>query len=294
MAQNPLIGCLTGMGIGHLFGLAIEDKQQTIQGFRELIPKEDAVEKPLPLSDDLRFIFAVLGAYLSGKDLGEDQICSHFLSAYEGSYLTQGPQTSAVYLAIKDGQMPIPAAQQAWERSSRKAAGSGGLKRALPAALWYASSIKDLENETRKLSQFTHPDPRCTDAAISFNRILSALLRKEWNHHRDLPRYLIGLTPTMGQALQAANLLPLVGLSTSGYAITMVQAAYRTMNASKDFAEALLEFLSIGGKTGTSGMLAGAILGARWGLSSIPKSWLEMLPEPFSQTLYNNLSARRS
>ena len=45
------------------------------------------------------------------------------------------------------------------------------------------------------------------------------------------------------------------------------------------FESALIELVRSGGDTDTNGAVAGAVLGARYGSSAIPRRWLDCIPQ---------------
>ncbi len=72
--------------------------------------------------------------------------------------------------------------------------------------------------------------------------------------------------------------LPLDG-SDMGYTLKAMKVALWCANQASDFEEAMVAVVSAGGDTDTNGAIAGAVLGARFGLEAIPDRWRERLAE---------------
>ena len=64
-----------------------------------------------------------------------------------------------------------------------------------------------------------------------------------------------------------------------GFCFFTAGVALRTAVTAESFREGLLEVVTLGGDTDTNAAVAGAVLGARDGLSSLPPDWLEKLGE---------------
>ena len=58
-----------------------------------------------------------------------------------------------------------------------------------------------------------------------------------------------------------------------GYTLKAMQVALWCAHRAADSEEALIALVHAGGDTDTNGAVAGAVLGARFGLEAIPKRW---------------------
>ncbi len=64
-----------------------------------------------------------------------------------------------------------------------------------------------------------------------------------------------------------------------GYTLKAMQVGLWCATQASDFEDALVAVVSAGGDTDTNGAVAGAVLGARFGLKAIPRGWRERLAE---------------
>ncbi|MGH8981627.1 MAG: ADP-ribosylglycohydrolase family protein [Acidimicrobiales bacterium] len=83
--------------------------------------------------------------------------------------------------------------------------------------------------------------------------------------------------------ITTAESAPIATLRTSGYVVTTLQAAWRTVTVTAEIEgaahleAALRQAVGIGGDTDTVAAIAGALLGARFGASAVPFSWRRRL-----------------
>ncbi len=253
-----------------------------------------------PLSPDLRYLLALSKEFLQGDPPNETRRQQLLLDSYRDQTLLVGPQTERVVElldAALEPQKPPPTAffdsdiepdpaspnlpslaRQVWENSRKQAAGSGGLKRSLLAAFFFLNHPKRLAQETLALCAQTHPDPRCLDASLFASRLLRMLLLDQWHEHRHTALCLVGIGPTVTQAIQSAPMLPLQALDPNGYVVTSLQAAYRTLLLQDPPHLRLIALLQRKGPYPTLGLVAGAFLGALFGPHTFPHSWNALLP----------------
>ena len=62
-----------------------------------------------------------------------------------------------------------------------------------------------------------------------------------------------------------------------GYTLKAMQVALWCARRAADFEEALVAVVNAGGDTDTNGAVAGAVLGARFGLDAIPRRWRDQV-----------------
>ena len=64
-----------------------------------------------------------------------------------------------------------------------------------------------------------------------------------------------------------------------GFSVKAIQLALWCAGRAVDFEEALIAVVNAGGDTDTNGAVAGAVLGARFGLDAIPRRWRDRVAE---------------
>jgi ADP-ribosyl-[dinitrogen reductase] hydrolase len=82
---------------------------------------------------------------------------------------------------------------------------------------------------------------------------------------------------TLHAALEDVPSRTPAGLPASGYVLDTLQAAFWAVTQHATLEEALIAGVNLGNDADTTGAVAGALAGARWGMSAIPERWLNVL-----------------
>jgi len=199
-----------------------------------------------------------------------------------------------------------------WYRSGGMKAGNGSLARCVVPGLYHWNNLDHLVEATIKTSHLTHFDPRCVESALAINFFINQCLHRRWTD--DLPdtcatwlqsvrqmriydEWVLNFDrnelneytnfspfPTYYQehnavvdALRAIPHARFRDLHNTGYCVNTMQAAIWAVMNGDSFEECISHAVKLGGESDTQGALAGAIAGARFGLSAIPTRWLEPL-----------------
>lgn len=281
--------------------------------------REIEVEPGEPDDDDLAqaSILAEAAVETAPGDLDVDQIGRRFWEWAEENGSGIGIQTSDVLSRIggamprcalgaglearvPTGQPAVEAARQAWEESGRYSAGNGAVMRCAPLAIRWLQDDAALARNTALSVVVTHADPRCVWSAVLVNVAVAMLLRGEDAGTTEVTERTRRAATELGDSLAALGVegvvpetvlnscsipegaapadLALDG-SDMGFTLKAMQVALWCANQAPDFEEALVAVVSAGGDTDTNGAIAGAVLGARFGLESIPYRWRERLAE---------------
>ncbi|MCY3969459.1 MAG: ADP-ribosylglycohydrolase family protein [Acidobacteria bacterium] len=206
------------------------------------------------------------------------------------------------------GLAAVEAARQAWEESGRYSAGNGAVMRCAPLAIRWLRDDVALARNTALSAVTTHADPRCVWSSILINVAVAMWLRGEDVAVSEVVKRTRRAASELGDSLAALGVAGAVpetvvdGCSISGgiapadlaldghdmgYTLKAMQVALWCATQATDFEEALVAVVSAGGDTDTNGAVAGAVLGARFGLKAIPSRWRWRLAEirPGSETL---------
>ena len=201
---------------------------------------------------------------------------------------------------VPTGQPALEAARQVWEESGRYSAGNGAVMRCPPLAIRWKRDDVALARNTALSTVVTHADPRCIWSAVVVNLATAMLLRGEALEVADVVARTQQTAERLGASLAdfgTAGAVPetvveaccipngitpadlVLDGSDMGYTLKAMQVALWCGAQASDFEEALVAVVSAGGDTDTNGAVAGAVLGARFGVSAIPGRWRERLAE---------------
>ena len=102
----------------------------------------------------------------------------------------------------------------------------------------------------------------------------------------------------MHKSLFLSAKLPWEQWTNSGYTIGTLESAFAALHQASSFEEGLIKIVNRGNDADSVGAVAGALLGAKFGFSAIPKRWFDKLedgPQYFinAQRLYLQIRANR-
>lgn len=157
-------------------------------------------------------------------------------------------------------------------------AGNGSLMRCASTGLVRVPDDPRLVEESIALSAITHADSRCTASCVAFNAMLATLV-----HGGDLADGL-QRAETLSRRIDAgvADLVEAVAVGAGpafqnqpiGFVLVCLERALLAVRDATTIEQALVELVNEGGDADTNGAVAGALLGARFGVVGIPERWV--------------------
>ncbi|MFD8731504.1 ADP-ribosylglycohydrolase family protein [Streptomyces sp. NPDC059611] len=305
-ADPPLNVHATDRAAGVLLGAACGDALGVPYEFaRRLNPDEQPAMiggglgpyKPGEYSDDTQMHVCIAAVASTGSDLTSptalDQIARNFHFWRDGGASDIGGQTSNVLSAAKNltgtPAQAMSAAADAYTARTRYSAGNGSLMRTGVVALAYLDDVEGMVRAATLISSLTHSDPECIEACILWCAgIRTAVLEGTFNGVRDG----LALLPETRREIWRARLdeaeeNPPHHWPSNGYVVTALQAAWSAITRTPvpelapergSFPAQHLQLATeaavrAGCDTDTVAAIAGALLGARWGVSAIPLAW---------------------
>ena len=196
------------------------------------------------------------------------------------------------------GLPALQASRAAWEDSGGKAAGNGAVMRCAPLAIRWRHDDAALVRNTVCSAAVTHWDSRSIWSSVFVNLAIASLLREPPDTEFHLVERAEQAHETLGDSLTpfgidgpprsaVTDALDISGITTAeeigldgwdmGYTLKAMQVAMWCVHRAPDFEEALLAVINAGGDTDTNGAVAGAVLGARFGLDAIPGRWRDQV-----------------
>lgn len=184
---------------------------------------------------------------------------------------------------------------KAWQECRQGHASNGGVMRCIPTALVHIPSMQKTLFDAAAICEDTHPDPRCVASCQVVVWMAAKLIRNlespagrmrgskkgVYSMHEvwvDVMRVVLDLgVPELYQGLLTAADLPWGAWTNSGSSIGTTVSAFACLLQAKNFEDGLLAVVNRGGDADTVGAVAGGLLGARFGYSSIPKRWKNSL-----------------
>jgi ADP-ribosyl-[dinitrogen reductase] hydrolase len=160
-----------------------------------------------------------------------------------------------------------------------RSAGCGGLLRTAPVALAYLHDPEALVSAARALSDLTHCDPDAGDACVLWgSAIRHGVLDGELDLRAGLDALPAGRRSLWSTRIVEAEQGQPHDFHRNGWVVQALQAAWSAIVHSdatdeSQYRSALEAAVRGGGNADAVAGIAGALLAARWGLSSVPVEW---------------------
>ncbi|MDE0241933.1 MAG: ADP-ribosylglycohydrolase family protein [bacterium] len=311
MVDDRARGLMVGLAVGNLLGITTEGRPRS--SIARAFPGgvEDIVARPgFPDDDDLAQAIVIAEAATVGDGLDIDDLGRRFWHWAEVNGAGMGRLTGAV-LSLYGGAYPqrlarnrlsgkprqpdgmpiIEASRKGWKGGR---AGNGALMRTAPLSILWRDARDRLVCESVVSAVPTHWDVRCGWSCAVANLVTAAALtgttlgpdmlmsEAEAGMAASLPRleaygYDMRAPHSVADAVDEASVSTLDDLRFDGhdmgYTLLSLQAALISCWRAEDFEQGLRQVIEAGGDTDTNGAIAGAVLGARFGLEGIPERW---------------------
>jgi ADP-ribosylglycohydrolase len=227
-------------------------------------------------TDDTCMMLAIGQSLINNRGLNIMDITQRFYRWMVEDGRGIGLQTQEVLTRYGNQKGDILSISKAfWEEKHQSPAGNGGVMRTAPVGLFFHQNPFALREAAIKICQITHWDPRCTESCVAVSSAIADLL----HDHFELNSILTLLTSReLKLSLEEASSTPINKMildgRDQGYTILTTKVAFAALIQAPDFKTGMLEVLRRGGDADTNGIVAGALLGAKFGMRGIPEKWL--------------------
>jgi ADP-ribosylglycohydrolase len=186
---------------------------------------------------------------------------------------------------------PHFAASCAWELSGRHSAPNGGVMRTSILGVWKYQSLAEVKKNAEKVCRITHYDPRCVGSCVAVCIAISLLLQgkqefadifnivctETTEYSPEIAEY---LDTSVSGSLEDLDLDEGLNPDESnrlGYTLKALSAGFWALKNALSYRDGVLQVIHEGGDADTNAAVVGAMLGAKYGFSSIPVSWVNEL-----------------
>lgn len=282
-------GCIYGQAIGDALGLGSEfmDKDEVRKKYPTGLKNYDQIIqdshrrrwKKGAWTDDTDMMLCILSAFENGK-FNLHKVARNFKNWFNGEPMGIGSHTYKVLCMSNYVEQPELCSKIWWELSRKQSAGNGAIMRTSVTGLAQNNIIE----QTEEICKMTHYDPRCVGSCVVAASIIHNLV---W-HNQCLSydeikeiaqQYDDRIIRWIDVAYTNSNIsgLDLDERYSIGYTLRTLSAALWCYWHASSFEEGLLEVVNEGGDADTNSAIACAILGAKFGYSSIPSFYVDNL-----------------
>ena len=305
MSMNRLTGEQVHRAAGVMLAMAAGDALGAPYEFGAALPATADVGmigggsfgwEPGEWTDDTQMALVIAQAALSGADLRDPEVLDRVAGDwYEWSVEANdvGVQTRSVLCAASTaagGGRPssahLQAASEARHQQFGKSAGNGSLMRTAPVALAYLQDRSGLAEAATQLSSLTHYDPEAGEACVLWcMAIRHAVLTGELDVRIGLDQLAPNRADVWSERIATAEVSQPADFTRNGWVVQALQAAWSAIANTRDQGRFPADHLRLaleaavrsGNDTDTVAAIAGGLLGAAYGASSVPATWRRVL-----------------
>jgi ADP-ribosyl-[dinitrogen reductase] hydrolase len=277
---NRYRGVMLGLAVGNSLGVELEGlpretiRQRFPRGQFEIPPTERAG----PWDDDVAQAVIIAEALIADARLDVGDLGRRLVLWAEENGRGIGNLTADVISRLANGTPATEAAREAWEESGRTSAGNGAVMRCAPVALRWQGDLDRLVAESLTSASVTHADPRCGWTAVALNLAIRELLLGRKVDLSALASMLVHAPDEVREAVTAVEGMGLDDLRLSGpdmgYTLKAMQVGLWAARTDLGSEKAIRSVVAAGGDTDTNGAIAGAVLGARFSVETLPVPWI--------------------
>ncbi|MCW2607332.1 MAG: hypothetical protein JWO60_2025 [Frankiales bacterium] len=278
------VGAVLGAAAGDALGVPYEFGTRSFQPPARMLGGGLGGLAPGQWSDDTEMAAVILRVAATGADLRTEEALEQMAEGFLGWYRDDPPdvgiQTRRLLSQAELLSGPVaPALRRLGAElhaQTGRTAGNGSLMRTSPVALAFLGDPSALASAARGVSALTHHDPVAGDACVLWCLALDHAVRTGRLDVR------VGLPH-----VDAASWLPLLEAAeqhepshwrdSNGWVVAALQAAWSAVSRATSLEDGLQRAVAGGGDTDTVAAIAGALLGARFGGSTVPFAWRRLL-----------------
>lgn len=269
-------GCLLGGALGDAIGAPFE--------FREDVSVSTPL-RPDRITDDTQLTLATCEAIIADDGVVSPEAIAAAMCRWfsEGRVRGAGASTTKALRELEAGGH--------WALVGRKgeyAAGAGASMRIAPLAFSLEPDQGPARTTIRDISRITHHNEEAYVGALAVVYCVRRLAAGEWSLNGDLTIRLVDVLPDTlvrdriaGFADSTVSIEDAATYGTSGYVVDVVPLAVVVAQAAAEvgFRAAIERAIACGGDTDTIAAIAGQLIGAALGRTSIPDELVEEFDE---------------
>lgn len=287
--KEKMYGCLYAQAIGDALGLGSEfmSKDVVIKNYPDGLKNYDQIIQDAhrrrwakgSWTDDTDMMLCILRGFENGR-FNIHSVASNFKDWFNGTPMGIGSHTYKVLCMGDYVEQPEMCSKLWWDLSRQQSAANGALMRTSVVGLAPSNVIEQAE----AICKLTHYDPRCVGSCVIAVSIIHDLVwhdrQLSYGEIKDIAqRYDNRIIEWIDTAYNSTDIsmLNLDETYSIGYTLRTLSAALWCYWHSPSFEEGLLSVINEGGDADTNGAISGAILGAKFGVSSIPGHYIDKL-----------------
>lgn len=288
--KDKIYGTIFGQAIGDALGLGTEfmSKKEVREKYPDGLKEYSQIIRdyhrakfqPGSWSDDTDMMLCIANAIIEDKGINLHTIARNFKQWVYAPETRGVGQTTLKVLSIAEYvEKPHQVAELIWRMTRTQNAANGSVMRTAIIGLKKENVAQTAED----VCKLTHFDPRCVGSCVIVSEIINHLI---W-HDEQLSysqimtignKYDKSIAEYIDKAYyNGIESLELDEPSSIGYTLKALGSALWCLFHANDFEEGLLRVVNEGGDADTNAAVACAMLGAKFGYTSIPQKYTDGL-----------------
>lgn len=270
---------MLGLAVGDALGAPLEfiDRAEIARRYgevREMLGGGWLNTVPGEYTDDTQMALAIARSVVDLGLIDPADIGARFVQWMESMPKDIGNTTLQSLGYLASGVPWNEAGARTLAQKGDSAAGNGSIMRAAPLALACRNDPDALIRQSLDISLITHADPRCCWSCVALNQAIVALLTGS----DDVIAAAANVDETLvREVLASVATIRRDEVKSGGYVLHTLGAAFWSLLHYDSFEEVVVAAVNLGGDADSTGAVAGALAGARYGASAIPDRWLAVL-----------------
>ena len=283
-------GVLWGQAVGDALGTTVEFERAAAissrypRGVREVGGGGPFGLEAGQITDDTELALCLARSLALRHRYDENDVASRYIAWCRGNPPDCGGTTRRAFGELVPQGASVAATVRA--RALRDSQANGALMRVSPLAIFGSTLDPEALHQLAAAdATLSHPHPVCVAANQVFCFAISYALRTEatgpevFEATLAFTRATESCTEVIPTLELARRELPADAFANMGWVRHALQAAFHQLLHARDFEQALVDVIGLGGDTDTNGCIAGALLGSVFGADAIPARWMNVVRE---------------
>ena len=279
--EDRIRGALLGTMVGDALGRPFEGAPAgDLARLREAIERRINRPRAWGHTDDTEMTLSVAESLLAARGIDEGHLLETLCANHDPAR-GYGKGSRASFRVWRESGSWQSASRALWEEGSR---GNGAAVRVAPVALYFRDEPLDaIMAAARRSATPTHAHSEAIDGAVVVALAVWFALREQEPRvvlaevNERAPESFREPVSIVQELREQGPAEVIRRLGHGVWALESVPAALWAYAHTSTFSEAVIEAVALGGDTDSIGAMTGAIAGATYGASAIPRAWLDAL-----------------
>ncbi len=274
-------GALLGSAVGDALGATLEfmsreEIQAQYGALRDIVGGGWLNLVAGEVTDDTQMAVCIASSIVECQQFDARDIAGRFVGWLASNPPDIGTTTRYALEQLARGVPWDEAGERTHQALRPRDASNGSIMRCAPVALLERLDAEANRRHSIDSSRITHANPLCLDSCVALNAAIAALLTDPEIDPLHAARGAAD-SDAVRAALDGVSTQHSSTLDAGGYVLSTLQSAFWAVTAHRSLEEAIVAAVNLGQDADTTGAVAGALAGARWGMASIPERWLDAL-----------------